>query len=113
MDGFYAFLAGMVLLLTALLVGKSMGKKEGKAESAATVHKLEGEKKALEVEKSVAEAVTPIVAETVQKQTQAEAEYNATMSQINGAARSGNLDLLKSIAGNLAQKAREMGATEK
>ena len=103
MTGIYAFLAAVLFIFVSILYGKAGN---------ASAKKAKAENKVLKTENELHKAVTPIVAESVQKQTQAQTEYEAMKKDIEQAKRNNDMDALGKIASELAQKALEMGARE-
>lgn len=106
MSGIYAFLLGIAAILGAFIFGKAKGTKE-------TTTKIKGEVTIQRTEKELVKDVTPLVVETAKEQTEAQAEYEATVHEIGQASKASDMDWMKRIASDLAKKALEKGATEK
>ena len=104
MTGIYAFLAAVLFIFVSILYGKA-----GKA----SANKAKAENKVLKTENELHKAVTPIVAESVQKQTQAQTEYEAMKKDIEQAKKNNDMDMMQKIASELVEKALEKGATLK
>lgn len=67
----------------------------------------------LEKEKQLSQAVTPIAVNSAVKKTEIEDAYEETMREIDKAGKNNDVDWLKRIASEMAQKALSMGAKEK
>lgn len=118
-NGFcYAIIGFLALVLSVLWKKATDAKASDKAskavsEARAETAKAQAETKAAETEKTLSQAVTPVITEAAKKQAQAEAEYKSTVRDIDRAKKTNDMDLLQKIAYDLAQKALEMGAKEK
>ena len=118
--GFIAFIGGIVAIIIAFLCGKSQGVTKGKAQSNESVSKARSETaeaifraETAEKDAQTRRDVTPIIADLAASNSKAQAEYEATQREIQSAKRNNDLDALGRIAGTLAQKALEMGASKK
>ena len=118
--GLIAFIGGLVAIIVAFLCGKSQGVTKGKAQANESVSKARSETAEAQYEAQTAQKdaqmrkdVTPIIADLAASNSKAQAEYEATQREIQSAKRNNDLDALGRIAGTLAQKALEMGASKK
>lgn len=94
-------LAGILALLVAFLWGVATSDKKKKDKHAS-------DQKIIDVQK----AVTPIVAEVVKKETEANKDYEHTLKAIDDAKRTNDMDAMQKIAEEQARKALSMGAKE-
>lgn len=113
-------IAGIVVVIAAFLCGKSQGVTKGKAQANESVSKARSETaeaifraETAEKDAQTRRDVTPIIADLAASNSKAQAEYEATQREIQSAKRNNDLDALGRIAGTLAQKALEMGASKK
>lgn len=67
----------------------------------------------LEKEKQLSQDITPIAVNSAVKKTEIEDAYEETMREIDKAGKNNDIDWLKRIASDMAQKALSMGAKEK
>ena len=118
--GLIAFIGGIVAIIIAFLCGKSQGVTKGKAQANESVSKARSETAEAQYEAQTAQKdaqmrkdVTPVVVGLTASNSKAQAEYEATQREIQSARRNNDLDALGRIAGTLAQKALEMGASKK
>ena len=118
--GLIAFIGGIVAIIIAFLCGKSQGVTKGKAQSNESVSKARSETaeaifraETAEKDAQMRKDVTPVVVDLAASNSKAQAEYEATQREIQSARRNNDLDALGRIAGTLAQKALEMGASKK
>ena len=101
MDGIYAFIVAILALVVSFLWGKTKGKADEKEKHAS-------DQKTIDLQKTV----TPIVAETVRKETEANKDYEHTLKAIDEAKRTNDMDAMQKIAEEQARKALSMGAKE-
>ena len=113
-------IAGIVVVIAAFLCGKIKGVSKGKAQANESVSKARSETAEAQYEAQTAQKdaqmrkdVTPIIVDLTASNSKAQAEYEATQREIQNARRNNDLDALGRIAGTLAQKALEMGASKK
>lgn len=118
--GLIAFIGGIVVVIIAFLCGKSQGVTKGKAQANESVSKARSETaeailraETAEKDAQMRKDVTPVVVDLTASNSKAQAEYEATQREIMNARRNNDLDALGRIAGTLAQKALEMGASKK
>ena len=118
--GLIAFIGGIVAIIIAFLCGKSQGVTKGKAQANESVSKARSETAEAQYEAQTAQKdaqmrkdVMPIIVDLTASNSKAQAEYEATQREIQNARRNNDLDALGRIAGTLAQKALEMGASKK
>lgn len=118
--GLIAFIGGLIAIIAAFLCGKSQGVTKGKAQANESVSKARSETaeaifraETAEKDAQTRRDVTPIIADLAASNSKAQAEYEATQREIQSARRNNDLDALGRIAGTLAQKALEMGASKK
>ena len=118
--GLIAFIGGILAVIIAFICGKSQGVNKGKEKANEAVSEArsiaaESEFRAETAEKDaqMRKDVTPIIVDLTASNSKAQAEYEATQREIQSARRNNDLDALGRIAGTLAQKALEMGASKK
>ena len=118
--GLIAFIGGILAVIIAFLCGKSQGVNKGKAKANEAVSEARGETAEAQYEAQTAQKdaqmrkdVTPVIVDLAASNSKAQAEYEATQREIQSARRNNDLDALGRIAGTLAQKALEMGASKK
>lgn len=100
MKGLFLGIAAFLALLVSGLWGKA-------------TKDLKQKNKALEKEKDLSQAVTPIAVNSAIKKTEIEDAYQETMREIDKAGKNNDIDWLKRIASDMAQKALSMGAKER
>ena len=101
MDGIYAFIVAVLALVVSFLWGKTKGKNDEK-------EKHTSDQKTIDLHTSV----TPVVAQTVKKETEATKDYEYTLKKIDEAKKNNDMDMMQRIAAEQAQKALSMGARE-
>ena len=118
--GLIAFIGGILAVIIAFLCGKSQGVNKGKEKANEAVSEARSETAQAQYESQTAQKdaqmrkdVTPIIVDLTASNSKAQAEYEATQREIQSARRNNDLDALGRIAGTLAQKALEMGASKK
>ena len=107
--------AGLILFLSWLC-----GHKAGKSSNNTKVTKLQGEvtvlqaeNNAVKVQADLQKEVSHIAVEGAKENAQAQADYQTTMSQLEAARRTSNMDMALAIGKQLAEKMLERGATQK
>lgn len=113
----FTIIGVLVLLLSVLWKKATDAKASDKAskavsEARAETAKAQAETKAVETEKKLSQAVTPVAAGLAASQARAQAEYNAVTRELDTARRNNDMDAVMRIASDLAKKALEMGARE-
>ena len=118
--GLIAFIGGILAVIIAFICGKSQGVNKGKAQANESVSEARSETAQAQYEAQTAQKdaqmrkdVTPIIVDLSASNSKAQAEYEATQREIQSARHNNDLDALGRIAGTLAQKALEMGASKK
>ena len=75
--------------------------------------RLKTENKVLKTENDLRKDITPIAVNSAVKKTEIEDAYEETMREIDKAGKNNDIDWLKRIASEMAQKALSMGAKER